>query len=152
MTTADRIDEALTRAIDHTAGEISRTDNKAGLLLALDGVLVAAVATLGSNLPIAALILAGLGVVALVAAVVLGLLVVRPRLGTPNGNDRGSFVHWAACTDAEVVESLADDRRVTRVRVLSWIALRKMRFLQHATTATLIAVVSLAAAALITAA
>jgi hypothetical protein len=147
-----RTDTNLDRAIDHTAGEISRTDNKAGLLLALDGVLVAAAATLGQHLPTAALIAAGVGVVALVAAVVLGLLVVRPRLGTPNGNDRSSFVYWATCaTDDDVAASLAEDRRLTRVRVLSWIAMRKMRFLQHATVATLVAVVALAAAALIAA-
>jgi hypothetical protein len=147
-----RTDTNLDRAIDHTAGEISRTDNKAGLLLALDGVLVAAAATLGQHLPTAALIAAGVGVVALVAAVVLGLLVVRPRLGTPNGNDRSSFVYWATCaTDDDLAASLAEDRRLTRVRVLSWIAMRKMRFLQHATVATLVAVVALAAAALIAA-
>jgi hypothetical protein len=149
----DRTDANLTAAIDHTAGEISRTDTKASLLLALDGVLVAAVATLGANVPAAALVLVAVGTVALVVAVVLGLLVVRPRLAAPNGvNDRSSFVHWATATEDDIAAGMTEDRRVARVRVLSAIALRKMTFLRWTTDATAVAVVALAAAALITAA
>ncbi|MFD3622580.1 Pycsar system effector family protein [Streptomyces sp. NPDC058676] len=153
MQTTDRTDENLNRAIDHTASEIARTDSKAGLLLTLDGVLVAGLGLLGKDLPVAALVASGVGVVALVAAVVLGLMVVRPRFGSPNGvQDKGSFVYWADCTDDEVAASLAEDRRIARVRVLSGIARRKMRFLQRSSDASLVAVVALAAAALITAA
>jgi hypothetical protein len=145
-------DENLNRAIDHTASEISRTDQKAGLLLTLDGILVAGLGLLGKDLPVPALVASGVGVIALVAAVVLGLMVVRPRFGYKGVNDKGSFVYWADCTDDEVAASLAEDRRLARIRVLSGIARRKMRFLQRASDASLVAVVALAAAALITAA
>jgi Pycsar effector protein len=142
----NRTDTNLTDALTAVAGEISRTDTKASLLLALDGVLVAAVATLGSNLPAVGLALAAVGVVALVAATVLGILVVRPRLG---GHDRSSFPYWATCPVEEIEAGMAKDRRSLRIKVLSGIAMAKMRALQRAADCTLIAVVALAAAALI---
>ena len=145
----DRTDENLNRAIDHTASEISRTDSKAGLLLTLDGLLVAALSFLGTDVHGVALVLAVVGAVALVAGVVLALMVIRPRLKAPGGNhDRSSFVHYATADLDEITAGMAEDRRPGRVQVLSRIALRKMRVLQLAGDASLAAVIAIAAAVL----
>jgi hypothetical protein len=145
MALADRnLDDALSAV----AAEVARTDSKASLLLALDGVLVAAVATLGTNLPVVAAVFAAVGVLALVAAAVLGVLVVRPRLG---GTDRSSFPYWATCDPGEIEAGMVEDRRAVRVQVLSGICLRKMRALQSAADYTLTAVITLALAAFIAA-
>ncbi|MFJ2203317.1 Pycsar system effector family protein [Streptomyces violaceusniger] len=148
-----RAEANLERALSDTATEIGRTDNKASLLLALDGVLVAAVATLGTDLPAVALAAAGIGVTALIASVTLGLLVVRPRFNAPRvADDSSNFVYWAAADEASITTAMVEDHRMARVRVLSTITLRKMRFLRWAVDFTLLAVVALAAAALIAAA
>ncbi|GAA0707176.1 DUF5706 domain-containing protein [Streptomyces malaysiensis subsp. malaysiensis] len=147
-----RTETNVDRALSDTAAEIGRTDNKASLLLALDGVLVAAAAALGGDLPVAALASAGVGIVSLITAVTLGLLVVRPRFAAPGGtHDGSSFVYWATADDAAIAQAMTEDRRITRLRVLSAITLRKMRYLRWAVDATLAAVVALAAAAFIAA-
>lgn len=145
----DRTETNLDAALAHTSSEISRTDTKAGLLLTLDGLLVAALSLLGSRVGGVALVLALVGALALVAAVVLALMVIRPRLAAPGGvNDRSSFAYWASATADEITAGMREDRRPTRVQVLSRIALRKMRVLQLAGDASLIAVIAIAAAIL----
>ncbi|MGQ4517357.1 Pycsar system effector family protein [Streptomyces sp. DW26H14] len=143
-----RAEKNLDDAIAHTAGEISRTDGKASFLMTLDGVLIAAVAALGKDIHGAALVAAVIGVVSLVAAAVLGLVVVHPRLRAPGGNhDRASFIYWASASPEDIISGMREDRRIARVQVLSRIALRKMRYLQCSGAASLCAVIAIAIAA-----
>ncbi|MFD4178154.1 Pycsar system effector family protein [Streptomyces anulatus] len=124
-------DAKLQQARTDVVAEISRTDSKASALLAAFGiplaVLVAAVP--GRDLPIPAAILVGLGAVGLVAAMLVVLLVVRPRLG---GNTRGSYLHWATCTPEQVRTDLATDLTAERIIRLSQIATAKYRALKTA--------------------
>jgi hypothetical protein len=80
----------------------------------------------------AAIALVAVGLAGLVAAMLTGLHVVRPRLA-PRGvpSVRASFVYWVhpAVDVDDITASLTEDRRVARLRVLSTIALRKMRSL-----------------------
>ncbi|MET9533525.1 Pycsar system effector family protein [Streptomyces sp. NPDC006649] len=147
---ADRTDTNLDAALAHTVSEISRTDTKAGLLLTLDGLLVAALSFLGTHVHGLALVLAVLGAVALVGAVVLALLVIRPRLAAPGQtvSDRGHFGYYATADPAEIAETLSEDRRPVRLQALSRIALRKMLQLRRSGDASLLAVVTIAAAIL----
>ena len=141
-------DRNLNAGLAHTVQEITRTDGKAGQLLALDGLLVAALSFLGSDARGASLALAIVGAVALVASVVLALLAVRPRLNPAGGPDKASFVHWATASVEEIEAGLREDRQVSRLRVLSQIAMRKMRMLRLSGDAALAAVVTIAAAIL----
>ncbi|MFI1890741.1 Pycsar system effector family protein [Streptomyces jumonjinensis] len=147
-------DRELDAAVSHTAGEVARTDQKAGLLLTLDGLLVAALSFLGADIDGVSLALALIGAAALVSSVVLALTVIRPQLMDPRTrtsdrtSDRTSFVFWAVASDDEITAGLAEDRRLARVRVLSRIALRKMRILRYATDASIAAVVAIAGAIL----
>ncbi|MFD5433752.1 Pycsar system effector family protein [Kitasatospora sp. NPDC127067] len=144
-TTEAATDQALDRELAAVANEISRTDSKASLLLALDGVLVAAVATLGKA-PGYALALAAVGTVAMVAASVLAVLVVKPRLDPTRSN---GFSRWAVCSDPdELLQTLAHDVRPRRLYELSVLCERKMRHLIWAARLSVVAVVTVAAAAL----
>lgn len=124
-------DTRLQQARTDTLAEISRTDSKAAALLTAFGiplaVLVAAVP--GHDLPTGAAILVGLGALGLVAAMLVVLLVVRPRLG---GTVQGSYLHWAHCTPEEVRADIAVDRTAERVVKLSQIAAAKYRALKLA--------------------
>ncbi|WP_415961980.1 Pycsar system effector family protein [Streptomyces sp. 021-4] len=143
-------DTKLKQARTDVVAEISRTDSKASALLAAFGiplaVLVAAVP--GQDLPLPAAILVGLGAVGLVAAMLVVLLVVRPRLG---GNTRGSYLHWATCTPQQVRADLATDLTAQRIIALSQIAVAKYRALRTAidiTAGALVLLVLALAAAL----
>lgn len=152
-TAGDLTETNISAALDHATQEIGRTDTKAGVLLGLHSVLVAALALLGHQIPAAALAFAIVASIALIVAVMLALLVVRPRLGAPNGvADRSSFVYWAKASPEEIAAGMAEDRRALRISALSAIALRKMRLLRQCTHTTAAAVVALALAAIITAA
>ncbi|MFJ3699562.1 Pycsar system effector family protein [Streptomyces sp. NPDC090052] len=146
----DRTDQNLNAMIEHTAGEISRTDTKAGLLLTLDGLLVAALSFLGKDVHGATLAFAFLGAVTLVGSVILAITVIRPRLAAPGQvvSDRGHFGYFATASSEEISETLAEDRRPLRLQALSRIALRKMRYLQAAGDASVVAVLAIAAAIL----
>jgi len=146
---ADQFEASLTAGLAHTVQDIARTDAKAGVLLTLDGLLVAALSLLGTDARGVSLGLAVAGAIALIASVVLALLVVRPRLNPAGGPDRASFVHWASeVSDEEIEEGLREDRRLPRLRTLSRIAMRKMRVLRLSGDAALAAVVLIAAAIL----
>ncbi|MEU4502637.1 Pycsar system effector family protein [Streptomyces sp. NPDC024089] len=140
----DRTDSNLDSALTHTVSEISRTDTKAGLLLTLDGLLVAALSFLGTDIDGLALVFA------LVGAVVLALLVIRPRLAAPGQtvSDRAHFGFYATAEPAEIAEALTGDRRPARLQALSRIALRKMTQLRRSGDASLVAVIAIAAAIL----
>ncbi|WP_431776504.1 Pycsar system effector family protein [Streptomyces cucumeris] len=121
----------LQQARTDVTAEISRTDSKASALLTAFGiplaVLVAAVP--GHDLPTASAILVGIGALGLVAAMLVVLLVVRPRLG---GNVRGSYLHWATCTPEEIRADVTVDRTAERIAKLSQIAAAKYRALKLA--------------------
>lgn len=148
MNVADRTDANLNEALAHTTGEIARTDTKSGLLLTLDGLLVAALGLTGTDLHGLALVLAVVGAVALVGSVVLALLVIRPRLAGGGIDDRASFAFYADAADDAITAALSDDRRRTRLKALSRLARRKMRLLIVAGDAALAALVLIAAAIL----
>ncbi|MFK4265338.1 Pycsar system effector family protein [Streptomyces milbemycinicus] len=131
----DRTDANLSEARADIKAEMARTDSKASLLLAFNGAALAGLWTVatGLKLPMAALVVGGLGAAGLVAAVALLLSAVRPRLG---GHDRGSFPYWARLTPEQVLEEMREDRRALRVVVLSQIALTKFARLQRAVDIT----------------
>lgn len=139
--------EADTAAVH---AEIARADTKSSALLAAFGlplaVLVAAAP--GAALPWPAAVLVGAGAVGLVAALVIVLTAVRPRL---DAAPRGSYLYWARCTPAEVLADPAtlDDRAAQLVR-LSQIARRKYKALRLAGDLTCIALLALTAGLLIT--
>ncbi|MFJ7912635.1 Pycsar system effector family protein [Kitasatospora sp. NPDC096204] len=148
---ADRTERNLDEGLNHVISEIARTDSKAGLLLALDGVLAAAVAILAQaqdvSLPVITPV-AGL----LLAATLLAVLVVRPHILGGDRSDRAFYARWAACSPTELRAELITDRRLDRLRVLSALCHRKMILLRWASDLTIAALTALAAAALIIAA
>lgn len=142
----DQLDAALAR-VEH---EITRTDNKASLLLAFTGAAVAGIisAAAAAHLNLATkLIGAAAGALLLLAADTL-LCVVRPNL---SGKDRSSFPHWATCTQDEIRQSLDTDTRPAQIQVLSPIATVKFRRLRSACDLLRGAVALLALAAALTA-
>ncbi|MFC7968114.1 Pycsar system effector family protein [Streptomyces cinereoruber] len=145
--TTSTVSANVDSALAYTAADLARTDTKAGLLLTLDGLLVAALSLAGTNLAGLALALAVVGSAALIASVVLALLVIRPRLSRGR-EDRGGYIYLATADPADITEALAVDHRVTRLQALARIALTKMRLLRLAGDTTLVAVVAIAAAIL----
>ncbi|MEU3978456.1 Pycsar system effector family protein [Streptomyces bacillaris] len=148
MASTDRTSTNLDTAIAYAGSDLARTDTKAGLLLTLDGLLVAALSLSGTDFTALSLVLAVIGAVALVGSVVLSLLVIRPRLNSRNLDDRSSYGYYATADPDEITAALAEDRRPGRLTVLSRIALRKMRLLRVAGDTTLAAVILIAAAIL----
>ncbi|MGW1037862.1 Pycsar system effector family protein [Streptomyces antibioticus] len=147
-TTAESVDARLDAANATVLAEISRTDAKSGVLLTSFSLPLAALvaAVPGHALPPAAAVLVGAGTVGLVAAMLVVLLVVRPRL---TGAARGSFLYWSLCTPEALVEDLKNPGdRATHVIQLSQIARRKYRGLRIAGDITGASLVTLAAALL----
>ncbi|MEU0023522.1 Pycsar system effector family protein [Streptomyces rochei] len=142
------IDARLDAATGTVLAEISRTDAKSGVLLTSFSLPLAALvaAVPGKALPGTSAVLVGVGTVGLVAAMLVVLLVVRPRLG---GAARGSFLYWSLCTADELLADLqAPADRATHVVHLSQIAKRKYRGLRLAGDITAASLVALAAALL----
>lgn len=82
-------------------------------------------------------------VLALGAAAVLLLLVVRPRL---SGADRASFPYWAQLDEDAIRDCMQGDSRAARIRVLSILAVAKFTQLRRAIDLSLIALALLALA------
>ncbi|MFE7614338.1 Pycsar system effector family protein [Streptomyces sp. NPDC057496] len=142
-------DKNLSAGCADTAAEIARTDSKASLLLAFDGAVLAGLASLADKpLPLPARIVGATAGLALVAAAVLLLLVVRPRLGgrTPAP---GSFPYWAQLDADAIRASMNTDTRAARIKALSAIAVVKYRRLDHAVDTILVALALLLAAAVL---
>jgi hypothetical protein len=142
------IDTRLDAATMTVLAEISRTDAKSGVLLTAFSLPLAALvaAVPGRHLPGLSAVLVGLGTVGLVAAMLVVLVVVRPRLG---GAARGSYLYWSLCTPDEVVQDLREPvNQAAHVVHLSLIAKRKYRGLQVAIDITALALITLAAALL----
>ncbi|MDA5279947.1 Pycsar system effector family protein [Streptomyces sp. Isolate_45] len=116
--------------------EISRTDAKSAVLLTAFSlplaVLVASIP--GRSLSGVAAALNAAGAVGLILAMLVVLIVVRPRLGRVLP---GSYLYWASATPEEVIQDLQKPtHRVEHVMQLSSIARRKYRGLQIAIDAT----------------
>ncbi|MFD9453498.1 Pycsar system effector family protein [Streptomyces sp. NPDC059985] len=116
--------------------EISRTDAKSAVLLTAFSlplaVLVASIP--GRSLSGLAAALTAAGAVGLILAMLVVLIVVRPRLGRALP---GSYLYWASATPEEVIQDLQKPtHRVEHVMQLSSIARRKYRGLQIAIDVT----------------
>ncbi|MFJ9589342.1 Pycsar system effector family protein [Streptomyces acidicola] len=107
------------------------------MLLAFNGAVLAGLAPVADrNLPPATKVFGSLAVLALGAAALLLLLVVRPCLG---GDDRTSFPFWACLDEYEIRACMDGDTRAARIRVLSTLAVRKFNQLQRAVDLSLAA-------------
>ncbi|KDN80502.1 Pycsar system effector family protein [Kitasatospora cheerisanensis] len=149
----DRGDQNLAEALAHTVGDIARTDQKAGVLLGLDGVLAAAVAILAQSHGARLAVIAPAAAL-LLAATVLAVLVVRPRreVRAAGDRDRSSPAYWSGLDHDQLRAALRPDRRLHRLGDLATICDRKMVMLRWASDASIAALVALSAAALNTAA
>ncbi|MGW2401762.1 Pycsar system effector family protein [Kitasatospora sp. NPDC001664] len=144
----DRTERNLAEALAHVVQDVSRADQKGGLVLSFTGILSASLAILAQAKGASLLLLAPAAGLLAVAAL-LALLVIRPRLGTA---DRSSYSHWATQTTDQLLTDLAPDRRLERLRVLSGICHHKMTLLRWSTDLTVAALAAVAAAAITTAA
>ncbi|MEU2606849.1 Pycsar system effector family protein [Streptomyces albus] len=142
--------DALTDAKSEVKSEIARTDSKASLLLAFNGVALAGVWSVGAQswVPTAARIVGSVALLTLLASVTLLLLVVRPRISATAV--RAGFPHWATLTAEELTAEVRAERTAEHVVALSGIVVAKMRGLQLAVTLTLATGGPLAVAAVIT--
>ncbi len=116
--------------------EIARTDAKGAVLLtAFSLPLALLVASIpGRSLPGLAAALTAAGAVGLILAILVVLIVVRPRLGRALP---GSYLYWASATPEEVIQDLEKPtHRVEHVMQLSSIARHKYRGLQLAVDIT----------------
>lgn len=142
------LDARLDAATATVLAEITRTDTKSGVLLSTFALpFTALVAVIpGKSLSTTSSVLTGSGVVGLVAAMLVVLLVVRPRI---DGTPRGSYLYWSSCTADELLADLqAPADRAEHIVRLSQIARRKYRGLRLAVDLTAAALVALAAALL----
>ncbi|OKI33828.1 hypothetical protein A6A28_07975 [Streptomyces sp. CB03578] len=142
------IDARLDDAAATVLAEISRTDAKSSVLLTAFSLPLAALvaAVPGKPLPGLSAVLVGTGTVGLVAAMLVVLFALRPRLA---GHARGSFLYWSLCSTEQLLADLdAPADRAAHVVQLSRIARRKYAGLRLAGDITAFALVALAAALL----
>ncbi|MFF7098339.1 Pycsar system effector family protein [Streptomyces rubradiris] len=139
------IDKNMDAACASVVSEISRTGGKSSLLLAFNGAVLAGLASVADkDLPLFTKVFGASAVLALGAAAVLLLVVVRPRL---SGADRASFPYWARLDEDEIRACMDGDTRAARIRALSTFAVRKFTHLRRAVDLSLAALVLLALAA-----
>lgn len=96
------------------------------------------------DLPPATKVFGALAILALGAAAVLLLLVLRPRL---RGDDRASFPYWARLDEDKIRACMDGDTRAARIRTQSTLAVRKFTNLRRAVDLSLTALALLALAA-----
>ncbi|MFI7246375.1 Pycsar system effector family protein [Streptomyces qinglanensis] len=145
-------DKAVDAACANVTTELARTDTKASLLLAFDGAALAGLAALvDSDHPLPAQLAGTAAGLALAAAAVLLLLVVRPNLGGRRRTVREGFPCWAELDEDALHTKLREDHRVRQTRALSVIAVTKYRRLAAAVDALLTALALLLAAAVLAA-
>lgn len=125
----------LSTARSEAQSLIARVDAKASLLLAFDGVAIAALWTAGRDVglswPAAGPAVAS-GLLFL-ASIVVVLLTVRPRLG----DGKSGFPLWARLPAAEIEALLAHESGGAHVKALSGITVAKMRAFTRAVDLTL---------------
>ncbi|MET9522859.1 Pycsar system effector family protein [Streptomyces coeruleorubidus] len=141
-------DQNLTAALAEVKAEITRTDTKAGLLLAFVGAVLAGAWTVGRDLPLTrpAYVVGGLGMVLLVVAA--GLLLRSTR---PNLRGRHGFPLWATLTAEEITQHAAGRDLAADIAGLSRLAVVKFTCLRRAVDLTLSGGALLILAALLTA-
>ncbi|MFD4535614.1 hypothetical protein ACFWNL_18240 [Kitasatospora sp. NPDC058397] len=145
VTDAATFDRLLADALARVAEELGRTNTKASLLLATDGVLINAVASIRDAHPVA-LTLAAIGTFAMVSGAILALLVVMPRL---DKDASGGFIRWARCEgNVDLRAALIDDDRLGQLGRLSALCTHKMRLLISSSLLSVAAIVSVGPAAL----
>jgi hypothetical protein len=122
-------------ALADVKAEIARTDNKAALLLAFVGAVLAGGWTIAKDAPAntAAIVVGGTGTALLIAAAGLLLGSVRPNLGTGH---RVGFPLWATLTAEEIDTELANDRSSQHIAALARIAVAKFASLKLAVDLT----------------
>ena len=153
LPTAHGLSKNLDDACHDVEAKIARTDSKASLLLAFDGAVIAGLASVADkDLPLPAQVAGGLAVLALAAAAVLLLLVVRPNLGGRGRVIREGFPRWAQLSEDDLITAMSADTRVIRVKSLSLIAVAKFERLTRAVDTILAALALLLAAAVLAAA
>ncbi|MEY9995863.1 hypothetical protein ABIE67_007895 [Streptomyces sp. V4I8] len=139
---------ALSAAHADTQQVIARTDSKASLLLAFDGVLAAGAWTAGRELDPTVWLMVPAAVL-LAGSISVLLWTVRPRLG----DGRHGFPLWATLTADTLPDAMTEAGDAGEVVQLSRIAVRKMRLFRAAVDLTLAAggllAVALGAAALL---
>lgn len=149
-------DTVLAYAAEETRQELARADHKATSLLTVSGVGVSAAAAVLPQVPLptAALALAGAGLAALLAAVVVALIALRPRGRPGHARTRLAWPHFATQPPDRIRDQLTRlspaDYHAGRLTELSLIAARKYRAVQRA-TALLLAALALLALAAVTA-
>ncbi|MFB7673142.1 Pycsar system effector family protein [Kitasatospora purpeofusca] len=126
--------------------DLARTDPKAGLIQALCAAVIASVA-LFPKMPPAALVLASVGMAAVLSSAALSVLAVMPRLNRSRSN---SFTRWAKATPGEIRADAAVDRRPERLRDLSRLCERKMVLLLWASISSFVGIAAVGLAAIIT--
>ncbi|MFE5842022.1 Pycsar system effector family protein [Streptomyces niveus] len=115
------------------SAEIARTDSKGALLIAFVGAVLAGIGSVaGNDLPFVAQVVGGFAAFGLVVAAWLLLLVVRPDLGERNRTVQEGFLRWAQMTETELQRAMTRDDRITRLKTLSAIAVRKFELLTRA--------------------
>ncbi|ANW18108.1 Pycsar system effector family protein [Streptomyces clavuligerus] len=119
------LEARLAAALTGVQAEIAKADGKvAGVMAFVGAVLLAVVAAAKDlrGLPTGAYVSGGAGVVLLVAAVVMLLVAVCPRLG---GARPVGFPAWARMTVDEIRADLETDRTAEHIAVQSGVALAK---------------------------
>ncbi|MFE2529438.1 Pycsar system effector family protein [Streptomyces sp. NPDC059382] len=145
--TADLLEKRQERAQAAATAEVARNDGKAGAMLSASSLMAAILVGIvpSADLSGAVAVLVGVGVVLNLAAIVVTLLVIRSRFGSPEAMP-GSFLHWADLTPEQLVEDLAHDRRAEQTIALSQIARGKHRLVRVAVDLTVAAAAVLAVA------
>ncbi|MEV7082421.1 Pycsar system effector family protein [Streptomyces sp. NPDC093516] len=140
----------LDDACHDVEAKISRTDNKASLLLAFDGAVLAGLTSAADkDLPLPAQFTGGAAVLAFATSAVLLLLVVRPNLGGRGRVVREGFPCWAQMSEDTLLNTMRQDTRLTRVKALSIIAVIKFERLARAVDLILAALALLLVAAVL---
>ncbi|MER5780225.1 Pycsar system effector family protein [Streptomyces mobaraensis] len=141
-------DEAgLDRALQSVTESLGKTDTKAAILLGTDTALASfSVPAALSGGPVAVRAVAGVAVGLLVAAIVVVVLAVLPRLDDDGGT---SFVRWAQLSPEEIREAVREDARPGQVGTLSRLAALKFRRLRAACVLTGCAAVCLLVATVV---
>ncbi|MFM9373230.1 Pycsar system effector family protein [Streptomyces sp. Da 82-17] len=121
--------EVLKQALASTQADIARCDTKASMLLALAGAGLAVVGGVVKDfeLPLAAQIIGGLGTIAIVGALYVLLLVVRPNTRGGHG-----WPLWATLTPEQLREQIREDHLVEQLHVFAVLAARKYSRIQIA--------------------
>jgi hypothetical protein len=138
----DRTDQNLDAGIADTQSVMGRLEQKATIFSAINTALLIVPASLGlGSCPTPVVLLAGISITIVVAALTQGLLAIRPFLG---GSDRSSFPWWAEAEPAELDATLAMDNRKAQLVNLPKICMGKMVKLQRCSDWTIAAFVALA--------